>query len=115
MTTWNYRVFREEDGDYIIREVFYDENGAILGCTKDAVEPMGKSLEELAQELCAFRDALELPILTVAEVDAAVAAQPIKTKQGHKTISHAELVKKLGFDPKHDHAADATVLISTAT
>lgn len=104
MTTWNYRVFREEDGDYIIREVFYDEHGAILGCTKEAVEPMGKSIEELDQDLCAFRDALQLPVLTIAEVNAAVAAQPIKPKQGRKTISHAELVKKLGLDAKQEQA-----------
>ena len=31
MLTWNYRVFREEDGDYIIRSVTYDENDKIVG------------------------------------------------------------------------------------
>jgi mRNA-degrading endonuclease RelE of RelBE toxin-antitoxin system len=115
MTTWNYRVFREEDGDYIIREVFYDENGAILGCTKEAVEPMGKSIEELEQDLCAFRDALQLPVLTVAEVDAAVAAQSPKSKTGRKTISHADLVKKLGLDTARAQAVNEPVLVSPTT
>ena len=26
MMTWNYRVFLEASGDYIVREVFYDED-----------------------------------------------------------------------------------------
>ena len=46
MITWNYRVFREDDGDYVIREVFYGEDGAVLGCTENAVEPYGSTLEE---------------------------------------------------------------------
>lgn len=115
MFTWNYRVFCEEDGNYIICEVFYDETGAILGCTKDAVEPMGKSLEELHQDLCAFREALQLPVLTVAEVDVAVAAQPAKPKQRHKTISHAELVKKLGLATESNQPHADAVLMSSTT
>ena len=96
MTTWNYRVFREEDGDYVIREVFYDDNGAILGCTKNAVEPMGKSLESLAHDLEAFQEALQHPILTIAEIDAAVAAHPVQPKR-RKMISHEEVIVKLGL------------------
>lgn len=34
---WNYRVFLEADGDYIIREVFYEEDGLMQGCTENAV------------------------------------------------------------------------------
>jgi hypothetical protein len=37
----NYRVLREENGDYTIREVIYDDDGAVLGCTADPVEPYG--------------------------------------------------------------------------
>ena len=40
MMTWNYRVFQEEDGEYVVREVFYDEGGLIVTCTADAVEPV---------------------------------------------------------------------------
>lgn len=68
MITWNYRVFREDDGDYIIREVFYDDQGAILGCTAEAVEPIGRSLTELAEDMNAFQAALNLPILTLADM-----------------------------------------------
>lgn len=68
MITWNYRVFREDDGDYIIREVFYDEQGTILGCTADAVEPIGSSLAELAEDIGSFQEALNLPVLTLADM-----------------------------------------------
>jgi len=27
--TWNYRVFRKDDGDYVIRKVFYAEDGSM--------------------------------------------------------------------------------------
>ena len=68
MMTWNYRVFREENGDYVIREVFYAEDGAVLTCTADAVEPFGESLEGLAQDLAWFQEALVLPVLTLADI-----------------------------------------------
>jgi hypothetical protein len=30
MITWDYRVFRDEDDTYVIREVFYAEDGSIV-------------------------------------------------------------------------------------
>ncbi len=68
MTTWEYRAFREDDGAYVIREVFYDDNGLLVGCTESAVEPMGESLEELAKDIDSFKEALKLPILTLADI-----------------------------------------------
>jgi hypothetical protein len=68
MMTWNYRVFREEDGDYIIREVFYAEDGSIVGCTANAVEPFGSTLEELAQSIEDFKAALTLPVLSLNDI-----------------------------------------------
>lgn len=65
---WNYRVFQETNGDYVIREVFYGENGLILGCTAEAVEPSGRSLTELARDLESFMDALTLPTLTLEDI-----------------------------------------------
>lgn len=65
---WNYRVFQEANGDYVIREVFYGDNGSILGCTADAVEPSGRSLNELARDLASFMDALKLPILRLEDI-----------------------------------------------
>jgi hypothetical protein len=68
MISWNYRIFREDDGEYIIREVFYSDDGAILGCTANAVEPYGRTLDELAQMIADFQSALTLPVLTLNDV-----------------------------------------------
>ena len=96
--TWDYRVFREEDGDHGIREVFYDERGKILGCTQDAVEPLGKSLDDLAQELDLFQKALSMPVLTTGEVDAATQKGSERSPPKHKTVSRTELMKRLELD-----------------
>ncbi|MCL4860982.1 MAG: DUF433 domain-containing protein [Caldilineaceae bacterium] len=108
MKTWNYRVFREETGEYVIREVFYDEDGAITGRTEDAVEPMGDSLEELERDLEHFRDALRLPVLTLAEVDAAIVKQPSRPKHTGPNISHEELVAQLGLQSTHAEGDDGS-------
>lgn len=68
MKTWNYRVFRETNGDCIIREVFYAKDGSIVGCTENAVAPSGESLEELAADIESFKDALKFPVLTIADL-----------------------------------------------
>lgn len=93
---WNYRVFKETNGDFIIREVFYDQNGSILGCTENSVEPFGHSLEELSQDIQFWQAALSLPILTLDDI-------PIKKyeeqHQVEKTdnISQDQLMAELGM------------------
>lgn len=95
MITWNYRVFREDDGEYVIREVFYSEDGAMLGCTANAVEPYGRTLEELAQTLADFQSALALPVLTVGDIPQP-ATIPAR-KRGSRTISSEQLRVQLGL------------------
>ena len=94
MISWNYRVFREDDGEYIIREVFYSDDGAILGCTANAVEPYGSSLDELAQMIVDFQSALTLPVLTLNDVPQP-AALPIE--KGGAGISSDQLRVQLGL------------------
>jgi hypothetical protein len=97
MIIWNYRVFSEPNGDYIIREVFYTEDGAILGCTAHAVEPFGKTIEELAHVLDDFRAALQFPVLTLDNI-----SQPSMEKQrctgSKQTLSHEQLRTQLGLN-----------------
>ena len=95
MMTWNYRVFREENGDFIIREVFYEEDSAILGSTQNAVEPLGRSLEELAESIKMFQEALTLPILTLADIPCQPRQKRKKDRSKH--ISHEQLKAELGL------------------
>lgn len=95
MITWNYRVFREEDGDFIIREVFYDDDGSILGCTAHAVEPFGRTLEELAISIADFQAALAFPLLTLADMPQPSMERP--TAPRGRTFSSAEVRAKLGL------------------
>jgi hypothetical protein len=96
MITWNYRVFREDNGDYIIREVFYEDDGSIIGCTENAVEPWGKSLEELAKDIEFFKKALALPVLTLADIPANQTQLDRKQKRSDN-ISHEQLMAQLGL------------------
>lgn len=93
MMTWNYRVFKEDNGDYIIREVFYDEQGCIFACTQDAVEPSGDSLEGLAADLELFKQALTLPVLTLADIPAPKTEQR-RAADGH-TLSLQQVMAEL--------------------
>lgn len=98
MITWNYRVFREDGGDYVIREVFYAEDGSIIGCTANAVEPFGRSIEELTASIADFHAALALPVLTLAEMPQP--SMPPKKRANGRTFSSAEVRAQLGLsDP----------------
>jgi hypothetical protein len=96
MITWNYRVFREDNGDYVVREVFYAEDGSIIGCTENPVEPFGRTLEELAGSIVDFQAALSLPTLTVADIPEP--AMPRKRTRSGKTLSSAEIRSQLGLN-----------------
>ena len=100
MITWNYRVFREDDGEYAIREVFYSQDGVILGCTANAVEPYDRTLEELSQTLADFQSVLALPILTLDDIP-----QPatVPERKGEtRTMSSEQLRAQLGLNSAHD-------------
>ena len=44
---WTYRIFRDQNGRYSIREVFYEQDGRLLNYGKNPVVPVGSSLEDL--------------------------------------------------------------------
>ena len=95
MMNWNYRVFQEPNGDYIIREVFYAEDGSIISCTQNAVEPIGQSLEALAKDIKAFQEALTLPLLTLADIP--ISTTKMRHYERHNNISHEQLMAELGL------------------
>ena len=95
---WTYRVLQTENGEHHIREVFYERDGTILAYSKSPVVPKGASLADLTQEIKWLQEALTLPVLTVASLEAQVAAQPPKPhRESRPSISHEELVAKLGL------------------
>ncbi len=94
---WDYRVFREENGDYIIREVFCDADGSILGCTEDAVEPVGRSIDDLAKEIEWFKEALALPVLTLTDMPCPPTAKKVSSDRS-KNLSRAQLMAELDLD-----------------
>ena len=100
MMTWNYRVFQEDDGDYVIREVFYTEDGTIISCTANAVEPFGSTLEELAQSIDDFKAALALPVLTLKDIPES--APTLEKQKNGRTLSHEQLRRQLGVNDAQD-------------
>ena len=85
---WTYRVFHDPDG-YCIRIVYYERDKTLIGYQKEPAMPTGATAEDLFQEIEAFKQAFELPILTMEELDAEVATrppQPKKDRSQNKTL-----------------------------
>lgn len=97
--TVTYRVFREENGQYVLREVFYERDGRIINYGHSPIIPKGGSLADLAQEIDWLKEALTLPVLTIAEIEQEIAEQPPKPKRESRHISHEELMAKLDLAP----------------
>ena len=66
---WTYRVFRDNQGRYSIREVFYNRDRTIINYGKEPATANDVSLEDLQQLVRWFQEAFELPVLELEEVD----------------------------------------------
>ncbi|MBW4603301.1 MAG: hypothetical protein KME29_28000 [Calothrix sp. FI2-JRJ7] len=71
--SWTYRVFRDNQGRYSIREVFYNRDKKIINYSKAPVAVVGTSVQELMQLVEWFREAFDLPVLSLEEVDNEIA------------------------------------------
>lgn len=67
MKTWNYRVMVDADGNYTIREVFYNEDKAIEGWT-DECAPFGENFDQLKQDMEYMLQALSRDIIIEAHL-----------------------------------------------
>jgi hypothetical protein len=67
---WHDRVFHDQEG-YCVRVVLYERDGTLIGCHKEPAVPSGRTAEELAQDIEWFKQAFELPILTLEELESA--------------------------------------------
>jgi hypothetical protein len=98
---WTYRIVRDEIGRYSVREVYQERDGTLLTYSKTPVAPIGSSAEDLLHQMQNFRDAFELPILSIAELEAALSKQEKKsTKKTGANISLQELKAELGLEPE---------------
>lgn len=72
---WNYRVTKrgsdpEQGLDYEIREVYYRQDGSILGWTEKPCEPYGHSEAGLREDFQLMQEAFERPVLDLDEEEA---------------------------------------------
>ncbi len=79
---------------YNIREVFYNDEDQIIGWTVDGIDPYGESLEELAETIAWFAEALTKPILEVDPED------------DNKLIG---VVQGKAFDPNEEYTTYSSV------
>ena len=93
---WDYRVVCGENGQFSLREVFYERDGRLIAYSQEPVKPQGASLEDLSQEVRWFKEALNLPVLTAQELDAEIAAHPPRPKaEPRRTYTRAEVEAEL--------------------
>jgi hypothetical protein len=100
---WTYRVFRDREGRYSIREVFYERDNTIVAYGKAPIVVVGASLEELIQLVKWFKEAFDLPVLSVEEVDAQIAGQSGSLNSGHKgNIPLSDVIAQLSAEADSD-------------
>jgi len=64
--TWNYRVWKTEDGYYTIRETHYDDEGKVKLCTENGIG-YSESVEELTEEMKMITRALKEDVVVEKE------------------------------------------------
>ncbi|GAA6624303.1 hypothetical protein [Scytonema sp. NUACC26] len=97
--TWTYRVCRDSQGRYSIREVFYNRDNVIVNYSKTPVAVLGASIEELMQLIQWFREAFDLPVLSLEEIDAQITMLPPRQKsERSRNISLKQVIAELSTD-----------------
>ena len=95
---WTYRVFHDQDG-YCVRVVLYERDGTLVGYHKEPAVPTGRTAEELAQDIHWFKEAFELPILTMEELDAELSGRPPKPqRESGKNKTLEEIIAELELE-----------------
>lgn len=96
---WTYRVFCDSKGRYSIREVFYDRDNTLLNYSKAPVAIVGSSLEELIQLVQWFKEAFDLPVLSLEEVESQVATKGTsELKERGRNLSLKQVIAELATD-----------------
>ncbi len=96
---WTYRVFRDSQGRYSIREVFYERDHRIVNYSKTPVTLVGASFEELMQLVQWFKEAFDLPVLSLEEIDTQLATHETRKSLDHsRNISLKQVIAELATD-----------------
>ena len=61
MTTWNYRVAKNAHGEFVIVEVYYDEDRNVEFWS-GAITPLGEDMDDLRKDLQHMLKALDKPL-----------------------------------------------------
>lgn len=65
---WNYRVMRDADDCYTVRDVYYDDDGNIFAWGEKPTNPLGEDLESLRNEARRILKCMDQPILDEIEL-----------------------------------------------
>lgn len=96
---WTYRVFRDCQDRYSIREVFYEGDRTMIDYSKEPVAVVGASFEELLQLVAWFREAFDLPVLSLEEIDAQIGDQKTKPALDRtQNVSLQDVIAELEAD-----------------
>ena len=100
---WTYRVFCDSQGRYSVREVFYERDGTIVNYSKTPVVLTDNSFEELIQLVQWFKEAFDLPVLFLEEIEAQLAMQATKTSfDRSQNLSLQQVMAELAIDPARE-------------
>jgi hypothetical protein len=104
---WTYRVFRDNQERYSIREVFYESDNTIISYGAAPVAVVGASFEELMQLVKWFRDAFDLPVLSLEEIEAQMAIQSTKPASDRtQNLSLQQAIADLASDDFSENDED---------
>lgn len=96
---WTYRVLRDEQGRYSIRELYYERDGTLIGYSSTPAAALDGSLEELIRLIQWFQEAFDLPVLSTIELDQQIATQPARrVTTGQQNIPLRQVLAELEPD-----------------
>lgn len=103
---WNHRIIKRQVGvgtsyeetEYVVSEVFYNEDDhSIIGWTEKEY-PWGQNVDEIRQTLHWMLDATEKPVLDELELQIECDRQPPVPEEQYERLTMEELLDSLGLE-----------------
>jgi len=94
--TWNYRVMVDGDGNYSIREVYYNDEKAIEGWTEEC-SPFGETYDELRNDMEYMFQSLSQDVIIEAD---------LLTEKVEEMKNDLNMDEEGEDGPKHDEEED---------